>query len=91
MKGAEAFDLDEVAPSRTAAQLTRPLLVAHGKRDTNVPFSQYTLFMNAAQKAKVPVEPLVFENAGHGFDSPADKERWLASLESFLARHNPAE
>lgn len=87
----EGFDLDTVAPAKTIGRLQRPLLVAHGKRDTNVPFSQYKLLLSEATKAGVGFEQLVFEEAGHGFDKPEDEARWFASLEGFLAKHNPAD
>lgn len=90
VSGEKEFDLDTMAPARTIDQLKRPLLVAHGKRDTNVPFSQYKLLMAQAQQAGVSFDPLVFDEAGHGLDKPEDKARWFASLEAFLAKHNPA-
>ena len=89
--GEPDFDLDEVSPARTIARLKRPLLVAHGKRDTNVPFSQYKMLLAEAQKSGVTLDQLVFEEAGHGFDRPEDEERWLSGLETFLKKHNPAD
>lgn len=75
VSGEKEFDLDTVAPARTIDRLKRPLLVAHGKRDTNVPFSQYKLLMAGAQRAGVTFEQLVFDEAGHGLDEPEDKAR----------------
>ena len=89
--GESGFDLDTVAPTHTMGKLTRPLLVAHGKRDTRVPFSQYKLLLAAAEKAGVKFDRLVFEEAGHGFEKPEDEARWLNRLEAFLKAHNPAE
>lgn len=83
------FDLDTLAPAHNAARLTRPLLLAHGTQDTVVPFSQYKAMVRAAQKAGVPLETLVFEGEGHGFDAPANEARWYDALSAFLARHNP--
>lgn len=91
VSGENGFDLDTVAPARTIGRLKRPLLVAHGKKDTNVPFSQYKLLLSEAGKAGVTFDQLVFEQAGHGFDTAADEARWFSSLESFLAKHNPAD
>jgi dienelactone hydrolase len=87
----ENFDLDTVSPLRAIAKLDRPLLVAHGKKDTRVPFSQYKLLLSRAQSAGVRFDELVFDEAGHGFDKPEDEARWFSALESFLAKHNPAD
>ena len=92
VRGADGeFDLDLVAPAENAAKLTRPLLLAHGKRDTNVPFSQFRMMEKAAAKAGAPVETLVFDEAGHGFYKPADEEKWYEALAGFLLKHNPPD
>jgi dienelactone hydrolase len=85
------FDLDNVAPAHAIGRLKVPLLVAHGKKDTNVPFSQFRLVENAAKASGVTIETLTFEEAGHGFDKAADEARWFTALEGFLERHNPAD
>ena len=83
------FDLDEVSPARHADRLTRPLLLTQGDADTNVPMSQFKRMVKAADKANVPVEELVFKDEGHGFDKPEDEQRWLETLDAFLAKNNP--
>lgn len=85
------FDLDLVAPLHTIGKLTRPLLVAHGKLDTNVPFTQYKMLVSAAEKAGVGFEQMVFEEEGHGFDEPANQARWLSGIEKFLKKNNPPD
>jgi dipeptidyl aminopeptidase/acylaminoacyl peptidase len=85
------FDLDLVSPAVQAGRLTRPLLLAHGDKDTNVPFSQFKLMRDATTKAGVPVETLIFPGEGHGFDKPEDEEKWYASLDAFLVKYNPAD
>lgn len=84
------FDFASVSPARQAARLTRPVLLAHGDKDSNVPFSQYKTMRDAAAKAGVPLEPLVFEGEGHGFAKSESEQRWYEALGAFLARHNPA-
>ncbi len=85
------FDLDLVSPTKQAARLTRPVLLTHGDKDTRVPFSQFKEMLAATTKAGVPVETLIFEGEGHGFDKPEDEEKWYASLDAFLAKYNPAD
>lgn len=89
--GAEDFDLDSVAPAQAMGRLKVPLLVAHGKKDGNVPYLQFKLVENAAKASGARIETLTFEEAGHGFDKAEDEARWFAALEAFLARHNPAD
>lgn len=91
VRGESSFNLDLVSPARQAARLTRPVLLAHGDKDTTVPFDQFSDMKDAAQKAGKPIEDLVFKDEGHGFDKPADFQKWLETLEAFLAKHNPAD
>lgn len=85
------FNLDTISPSRQAARLTRPVLLAHGEKDSRVPFSHFKSMRDAAARAQVPIEQLVFKEAGHGFDKPADEQRWYETLEAFLTKNNPAD
>jgi dipeptidyl aminopeptidase/acylaminoacyl peptidase len=87
----EEFDLDLVAPAVQAARLTRPVLLAHGEEDSNVPFKQYKLMRDAAAKAGKPIELLPFAEEGHGFDKPENQAKWLDTLETFLGKHNPPD
>jgi dipeptidyl aminopeptidase/acylaminoacyl peptidase len=89
--GSDKFNLDEVSPAKQVARLTRPVLLAHGDKDTRVPFSQFNAMRDAAQRAGKPIDTLVFEGEGHGFDKPANEEKWYTALETFLQKHNPAE
>ncbi|MBD3730514.1 MAG: S9 family peptidase [Sphingomonadales bacterium] len=86
----DGFALDSVSPYRLGDTLTRPVLLAHGKKDTNVPFSQYRKMEDAA-KSTGKLQLLVFDEEGHGFDKPEDEQLWFDTLAAFLARHNPAD
>jgi dipeptidyl aminopeptidase/acylaminoacyl peptidase len=65
--------------------------LAHGKGDSNVPFSQFKKMRGAAEKAAVPVELLEIEDEGHSFSKPENEQKWYDTLIAFLAKHNPAE
>lgn len=86
-----SFDLDLVSPYRQVARLNRPVLLAHGDKDTTVPFSQFKIMRDASIAAKAPVEQLVFAGEGHGFAKKENEQRWYEYLDSFLARNNPAD
>lgn len=87
-----SFDMDSVSPARQAARLTRPILLVHGKKDTNVPFSQFEAMRNALRREGVQgAEFVVLDKSGHGFASPEDEQAWYDALVGFLARHNPAD
>lgn len=91
VRGDETFDLDAVSPYRLAAQLTRPVLLAHGTADDNVPFRQYELMVAAAKGAPVPLTTLVIPKEGHSFSSAKSEQQWYDALDTFLAAHNPAD
>lgn len=90
VRGEAAFDLDTVSPARLAAQLERPILLAHGKKDSNVPFSQFKRYRSALEKANKNVDYVIYESEGHGFSDPENEKDWLDKLEAFLNQHNPA-
>lgn len=91
VEGAEAFDLDLVSPYRLAGTLARPLLLAHGTADINVPFSQFRKFEAAAKGASAALTTLEIQGEGHSFSKPENEQQWYDALVGFLARHNPAD
>jgi len=86
------FDLDTVSPARQAALLNRPVLLVHGKQDSNVPFDQFEIMRSAINRAEVEdAEFVVLDSSGHGFASAEDEQKWYDSLLAFLARNNPPD
>lgn len=85
------FNLDQVSPVKQAARLTRPVLLVHGEKDTNVPFKQFKAMRDAAAKAGKPLEVLTFVDEGHGFDKAENETKWLETLDAFLQKNNPAD
>jgi dipeptidyl aminopeptidase/acylaminoacyl peptidase len=91
VRGDETFDMDSVSPAKQVAKLTRPVLIAHGKRDSRVPFSQFKEMRNALEDAHfAQVDYLVFDKEGHGFDTAEDEQKWYDALDAFLKKYNPA-
>ncbi|MEM6475802.1 MAG: S9 family peptidase [Pseudomonadota bacterium] len=91
IKGDEGKNLKDVSPYRLADNLSRPVLLAHGTLDDNVPFKQYEQMVKAARKAPVPLTTLVIENEGHSFSRASSEQAWYDALDTFLAEHNPAD
>ncbi|HMO74981.1 MAG TPA: prolyl oligopeptidase family serine peptidase [Sphingopyxis sp.] len=90
--GEEERDLGAVSPTQQAARLTRPLLIAHGEDDSNVPISQSKRLVAELRKAGVrDYEYVAYKGEGHGFSDPANQKDWFDRLDAFLAKHNPAE
>lgn len=66
-----------------------PVMLAHGDKDTDVPYEQSVLMDAALNRAGVEHEFITLNDAGHGF-SHAQKEQYRSLLDrtiSFLARH----
>ena len=91
VRGDKEFDLDQVSPAPQASRLTRPVLLAHGDNDSNVPFSQFKVMVAAAKAANVPLETKVYEDEGHGFSKRENEQDWYDRLGAFLTKHNPAD
>ncbi|MEM7666165.1 MAG: alpha/beta fold hydrolase [Pseudomonadota bacterium] len=89
--GDRDFDLKSVSPVFRARDLSRPVLLAHGSADKNVPVWQYEDFERASRKAPVPPTTLLIEDEGHGFSNPENLKRWFDALEAFLQEHNPPD
>lgn len=90
--GEGELDLDGVSPTQQAARITRPILIAHGEDDSNVPISQSTRLVAALKAAgRSDYEYVAYKKEGHGFSDPANRQDWFDRLDAFLARHNPAE
>ncbi|MEO0700027.1 MAG: alpha/beta fold hydrolase, partial [Pseudomonadota bacterium] len=84
-------NLAEVSPLRLAKRLSRPVLLAHGTRDPNVPFTQFEQMAKATKDAPVVPTKLIVHAAGHSFTTERHHKEWLDALDRFLARHNPAD
>ncbi|MEL7197505.1 MAG: alpha/beta fold hydrolase [Pseudomonadota bacterium] len=91
IEGDNDTNLNDVSPYHLAENLNRPVLLAHGTIDDNVPFKQYELMLKAARSAPSKPTPLVIEGEGHSFSYATSEQKWYDALDSFLAKHNPAD
>ena len=91
IEGEDDVRLRELSPFRLGERLNRPVLLAHGTNDTNVPFSQFEDMVKATERAPIPPTTLEVAGAGHSFSRESDEKAWYDALDAFLAEHNPAD
>lgn len=94
VRGEKDTDLKALSPLAQAARMTVPVLIAHGELDTNVPAEQAHKLVTALAARKgtaSEVVPIFYKNEGHGLDETANIVDFLAKLEAFLGKHNPAD
>jgi acetyl esterase/lipase len=68
---------------------TPPSFVVHARDDASVPVANSVLFVEACQRAGVPVESHLYEKGGHGFGlgvDHGDVTNWPAQFDTFLDR-----
>ncbi len=78
--------LISASPLGRIDKLEAPLLVAHGRRDPRVPFSESEAVVAALETRGRAVETVFFEHEGHGFTRPADRRRVYLAMLDFLKR-----
>ena len=83
-------DFAAVSPLGAAPRISKPLLLVHGKKDVTVDHDQSTKMYAAMQKAGKSVEFVSVPLADHYFTRQEDRLTLLSAMETFLAKHNPA-
>lgn len=64
-----------------------PLLIAQGANDPRVKQAESEQFVAALAEKGIDYQYLLFEDEGHGFAKPANRLRFYAAAEAFLANH----
>jgi dipeptidyl aminopeptidase/acylaminoacyl peptidase len=92
LEGEERADLNAISPQRHPEMLRVPLLLAHGENDQIVPVDQSRRLVRALERAGTQnVETIFYPKSGHGFTDATESADWMRRVETFLARHNPAD
>lgn len=91
LRGSPRANLRQQSPVQRVSELDVPLLLVHGRRDRIVPISHAERMSRALDRARKEFEFMEMPDAGHDFLTEDDYRRFLAAVESFLARHNPAD
>lgn len=85
--GEDADLLWERSPLSKADQVAIPLLIAQGANDPRVKQAESEQFVAALRERGIAHEYLLFDDEGHGFVKPANRMRFYAATEAFLAEH----
>lgn len=94
IRGEKDADLKALSPLAQASRLRVPVLIAHGTLDKTVPAQQAQQMIKALARRKdlgPEITSAFYEGEGHGLESSANLADFLTRLESFLAKHNPAD
>lgn len=80
-------DLASVSPTRLAAQIRVPVMLAAGGQDERAPQEQSEAMERALRSAGVPVETLYYPTEGHGFYTEQHRRAFYTQLLAFLHRN----
>ena len=84
-------DFAAVSPINAINRIKAPLLLIHGKKDITVDFGQSSSMHGRMKGAGKQAELVTLAEADHHFTRQADRTVLLQSIETFLAKHNPAD
>jgi dipeptidyl aminopeptidase/acylaminoacyl peptidase len=76
--------LTRISPVTNAAKIKRPLLVAHGKNDPRVPYTEAEQIVETVRKGGTPVWYLLADNEGHGFAKKENADFYFYATIRFL-------
>ncbi|HYJ30975.1 MAG TPA: S9 family peptidase [Allosphingosinicella sp.] len=79
-------DIERFNPSAHIGDWRVPMLVIHGARDYRVPLDQGIAAHNAARRAGVPTELLVFPDENHWVLKPQNSVQWYDVVERWMDR-----
>ena len=83
--------LSAISPALHADKVRIPILLMHGRDDTNVPLDQSYYMANALKRAGKPVEFQIFDGTDHGLSKGETRLQMLQATVAFLEKHNPPQ
>jgi dipeptidyl aminopeptidase/acylaminoacyl peptidase len=78
---------DQISPANHADKIVSALLVAHGKNDPRVPFSEAEQIAAKVRSHGRPVWTVFADNEGHGF-AKKDNADYLRAVEAYFLKQN---
>jgi dipeptidyl aminopeptidase/acylaminoacyl peptidase len=79
--------LRDLSPLFKVDLVKAPVLVLHGKNDTNVPLLEATQLVNGLQMQGIPVEFVLFPDEGHGFRKLPNRIRSTTEIVRWFDRY----
>lgn len=80
-------ELKQLSAINQLHRIKAPLLLVHGKNDTQVHYGQSENFYNAAVQAKLDVKYIEFENGTHYLDEEQNRLEAFEEIQNFLHKH----
>ncbi len=84
-------DFPAVSPINAVDRIKAPMLLIHGKKDATVDINQSNAMAAKMRAAGKTVELVQIPLADHYFTRAPDRLTLLTSIETFLAKYNPAD
>ena len=81
----------EVSPVFHTDKITKPLLVALGKKDPRININEVNQLVKDLQKRGIEVTYILKDNEGHGFKNEENKLAFYTEVEKFLAKNLQAK
>ncbi|MBV9497533.1 MAG: S9 family peptidase [Acidobacteria bacterium] len=78
--------LASISPVNKLDRVKTPLLVLHGRNDTNVPVIEAEQVVRKLQQNRVPVELLLFPDEGHGWRKTTNRIRSAVTVTRFFVQ-----
>ncbi|MFC5211912.1 alpha/beta hydrolase family protein [Pseudonocardia sulfidoxydans] len=85
--GADADLLRQLSPIHRIDRLVAPLLVVHGRHDTNVPVSEPERVVAALRERGVPHSYLVFDDEGHEVHDLGNRAVFVREVVGWVGGH----
>ncbi|MGH2758616.1 MAG: S9 family peptidase [Actinomycetota bacterium] len=76
-----------ISPLSKVDDIRIPIFIAQGANDPRVKQAESEQIVEAMRKRGLPCEYLLFEDEGHGFVRPENREKFHLDAERFLAKH----
>lgn len=83
----DAERLRETSPVHQAHRITKPVLMAYGRRDERVPIEHGERMRDALRKNNSNVEWVLYDKEGHGFYWKENELDFWSRVERFLSQH----
>lgn len=85
--GTDTEALAKDSPALRAGEIKVPVMLVHGKADSNVRLNQFKRMDAALRDAGRPAETFLAPGEGHGFSNPDNIEEFYRRMADFLDKH----